>query len=200
MDKSFTRFTIASLLPRRQCTNLNTRQTSRRLQSTYQRTKARLRVKPDSTFLPSPSEPRDHIIFNPPSSIPPVHQTPKLFLPPDDPRQHLHVTQNARKIPPEGQSPAVRQPYAKRYHLKEEDLVEMRRLRKEDPITWTVSKLAKKFECSGLFVSLATDGMAREKQLQQSKVLAAVKSRWGAKRRIAREDRAIRRETWGRYD
>lgn len=189
-------------------------QPQRRTQATYQRTKARLRIKPDPTFLPSPSEPQDHIIYNPPPSAPSIYQTPSLFLPPDDPRRQLSSPQSTFNSSPSSSSttttspsssqlsaPLVRQPYQKKYHLKEIDLEEMRELRKSDPLRWSASKLAKKFDCSPLFVSLATDGMVgKEKRKQQKRVLDVVKSRWGVKRRRAREDRALRRERWGRYD
>ncbi|KAL9624236.1 MAG: hypothetical protein Q9160_001483 [Pyrenula sp. 1 TL-2023] len=181
---------------------------SRRTEATYQRTRARLRVKPDPTFLPSPSEPQDHIIYNPPPSAPSIHQTPSIFLPPNDPRRQLLTQQStdpaATAASPQKQfsAPPMRPlPPPKKYHLKEADLEEMRRLRKEDPLQWSAAKLAKKFECSGLFVSLATaDVVSNERRKQQKQVLEAVKSRWGAKRRRAREDRALRKETWGRFD
>ena len=61
---------------------------------------------------------------------------------------------------------------------------------------WSVSQLAKKFDCSGIFVSFVTEKIAKEKKEQQKRVTDAVKSRWGVKRRAAREDRALRRERW----
>jgi len=35
-----------------------------------------------------------------------------------------------------------------------------------------------------------------EKKAMQKQVLEAVKSRWGTKRTLAREDRALRKEAW----
>jgi Mitochondrial ribosomal protein subunit L20 len=75
---------------------------------------------------------------------------------------------------------------------------EMRRLRREDPIEWSAKKLARKFDCSSLFVGFVTEGIAKEKREQQKRVTEVVKSRWGVKRRTAREDRALRKERWGR--
>nr|POE54360.1 54s ribosomal protein l20, mitochondrial [Quercus suber] len=74
----------------------------RRDQSTYARTRKALRVKPDPSFLPSTTEPRDHIIFNPPSSLPSVYHTPSKFLPKTDPRRKLH---SLAKPPPQILSP-----------------------------------------------------------------------------------------------
>lgn len=72
----------------------------------------------------------------------------------------------------------------------------MRRLRTEDPLTWSAKKLALKYDCSVLFVGMATEGIAKRagKQEIQKKLTEIVKSRWGQKRRVAREDRQIRRE------
>jgi len=74
----------------------------------------------------------------------------------------------------------------------------MRALRKADPVKWSASQLAKKFDCSSLFVSFVTEGLSKEKQAQQKLVTQVVKSRWGTKRRVAREDRALRKERWYR--
>jgi Mitochondrial ribosomal protein subunit L20 len=75
---------------------------------------------------------------------------------------------------------------------------EMRALRREDPVKWSATQLAKKFDCSSLFVGFVTEGLSKGKQEQQKRVTQVVKSRWGTKRRIAREDRAIRKERWYR--
>lgn len=74
----------------------------------------------------------------------------------------------------------------------------MRRLRREDPIEWSAKKLAKKFDTSNLFVGFVTEGIAKDKKEQQKQVTELVKSRWGVKRRTAREDRELRKERWGR--
>ena len=63
---------------------------------------------------------------------------------------------------------------------------------------WSAAKLAKKFECSSLFVGFVTEGIAKQKKDQHKQVLDVVKSRWGPKRRRAREDRALRKERWGK--
>ena len=167
---------------------------SRRYQSTYQRTKRRLNVKPDPSFLPTASEPYDHIIYNPPASQPSAYHTPTLFLPQDDPRRKLRPSLSPSKVLPA----PVRQTQEKRYHLREAQILEMRKLRFSDPMEWSVHKLAQKYDCSTLFVSLCTEGAADIKKQQQKQVLEAVKASWGAKRRKAREERTVRRESWGR--
>lgn len=181
--------------------------TTKRNQSSYRRNRSRLNIKPDPNFLPSKTEPHDHIIYNPPPSMPNVYHTPTIFLPKDDKRRLLQppVTKsllaNTPAFTPSGKErlpPPVRQPYTKRYHLTEKDIEELRRLWVEDPSTWSRKKLSKKFDCSLAFVCFATDGLIKGRKAAQEKVTEVVKSRWGPKRRVAREDRALRREQWNR--
>jgi hypothetical protein len=180
--------------------------TPRRYQSSYRRTRLRLNVKPDASFLPSTTETHDHILYNPPPSAPNIYHTPSIFLPKSDKRRQMHdlatrkdpqlaagaTTLSSQKRLP----PPMRRPYEKRYHITEAQMEEMRRLRKEDPVMWSVTALAKRFDCSRIFVSFVTEGLSEEKQKQQKMVTEVIKSRWGSKRRVAREDRALRKERW----
>ena len=145
------------------------------------------------------SSPRqDHIVFNPPSSAPSVYHTPHKFLPKDDLRRTLAASIPSKSDPtPDWLPPPVRKPYTKSYHLKEEDLDEIRKLRTENPTKWTRVKLGEKFRCSPLFVGLVCQASREHQDLQLEKV-AAVKARWGKRRTLAREDRTRRRESWGR--
>lgn len=173
----------------------------RRHESSYRRTRKRLVVKPDPSFLSSTTDSlpqQDHIVFNPPSSAPSIYHTPIKFLPKDDPRRVLffnlrdEASQDASPLPP-----PVRKPYQKSYHLTEEDIAEIRRLRRKDPDTWTRNELAKKFKCSSLFVGMVCQA-TKERLAKQADALEAIKARWGRKRQMAREDRVKRRELWGR--
>lgn len=74
---------------------------------------------------------------------------------------------------------------------------EIRRLRGADPNVWTRDKLAKKFNCSNLFIGIVCEASKERKEGQQQ-ILEAVKLKWGPRRRTAREDRGKRREMWGR--
>ncbi|KAJ5772052.1 hypothetical protein N7520_002581 [Penicillium odoratum] len=168
---------------------------SRRHQSSYRRTKQRLRVKPDASFGPS-HQSHDQIIYNPPSSAPSVYHTPNKFLPLNDARRTMRPESpanvnasdlpNVHKINDEA-----------KYHLTPSDIEEIRKLRLSDPMTWSRHKLAKRFECSPLFIAIVCEASPEKKQIQKQ-VLEAVQSRWGPKRRMAREDRQLRREAWGR--
>ncbi|KAK4504139.1 hypothetical protein PRZ48_005055 [Zasmidium cellare] len=161
----------------------------------------------------------NHIIFNPPSSAPNVYHTPSKFLPKSDPRRALYTTaaatptaeapkskpkgilasianERAASTPPASQLKPVRPIYEKKYHLTQEDIDEIRRLRKEDPRTWTRVRLAKKFDCSEFFVSLCAS--APEIADEREKELERIKSKWGRKKREARELRQERKKLWGR--
>ncbi|KAJ5469451.1 hypothetical protein N7539_009069 [Penicillium diatomitis] len=172
---------------------------SRRYQSSYRRTKQRLRVKPDASFGSS-HQGRDQIIYNPPSSAPSVYHTPSKFLPPNDARRSMRIEDPATS----GSATAVEQlpnvyrsDPERKYHLTPKDVEEIRTLRMSDPMTWSRHKLAKRFECSPLFIALVCEASPEKKQMQRQ-VLEAVQSQWGPKRRMAREDRKLRREAWGR--
>lgn len=170
---------------------------SRRHQSSARRTKQRLRVKPDASFgSSSPRQGQNHIIYNPPSSAPNVHHTPTKFLPPDDVRRTLRtdspVKQNVDELPGVYKSMPE-----KTYHLTPADVEEIRKLRLDDPMAWSRAKLAKRFNCSPIFIALVCEASPQKREIQKQ-VLEAVQSRWGVKRRMAREDRQLRRAAWGR--
>jgi hypothetical protein len=166
----------------------------RRNQSSYRRTKQRLRVKPEASFDPS-HQSRDHIIHNPPSSAPSVYHTPSKFLPANDVRRSSSpttVATNAEDLPGVYRSMPER-----KYHLTPSDIEEIRNLRLNDPMTWSRNKLAKRFECSPVFIAMVCQASPEKREIQ-ARILEAVQSRWGPKRRMAREDRQLRREAWGR--
>ena len=178
---------------------------SRRYESSARRSTKRLRTKPHPSFTSSipPSQLNDHIVFNPPSSVPSPYHTPPVFLPPNDPRRKLLAHSHSHASPyndPDRQLPPTiknHQPYEKKYHLREKDFEEIRKLRTENATKWTRSKLAEKFGCSQLFIGLVCQA-SKEKLEQDRKELERIKERWGRRRRYAREDRVKRRELWGR--
>ena len=176
---------------------------SRRWESTFRRTRKALRSKLEESFLPSRTETREHIIFNPPSSAPNVYHTPQKFLPQADPRSKLHSSASSplaasvsSQLPEARRATAVRAQYDKKYHLNESQIEEIRSLRAEDPRKWTRVKLAEKFECSQFFISLCC--CAPEVKKEQDETLAEIKRRWGRKKTEAREDRQTRKALWGR--
>ena len=90
----------------------------------------------------------------------------------------------------------MRAPYEKKYHLSEAEIGEIRRLRTEDPYTWTRVKLAEKFGCSSFFVGMIVKSEKRAEEVEKEH--ASMRKKWGIKRREAREDRERRKEAWGR--
>lgn len=176
---------------------------ARRHESTARRTTKRLRVKPDPSFAPpvTADQLQQHVVFNPPSSSPSPYQTPAAFLPPSDPRRSLltqaHDHASTYAQPNKRLPPSIGKPEEKRYHLKEDEIAEIHRLRQEDPFTWSRKKLAQKFDCSEFFVAMICEASPARKA-QQQRALDEIKARWGNRRRHAREDRQKRRILWGR--
>ncbi|KAL8810936.1 MAG: hypothetical protein Q9223_007645 [Gallowayella weberi] len=176
---------------------------ARRHESSARRTTKKLRIKSDHSFTSSiPTDQlRDNVVFNPPSSSPSSYQTPAAFLPPSDPRRSLlaqsHEHTNPYAQPDKRLPQPVKKPLEKKYHLKEDDIAEIRQLRQKDPITWSRKKLAQKFDCSEFFVSMICEA-SPERRRQQQMALDEIKARWGKRRRYAREDRQKRRTLWAR--
>lgn len=76
--------------------------------------------------------------------------------------------------------------------LSDAEVAEMRQLRESDPATWTRSKLAKKFGCSELYVSIA----APSKNAEAAKDQAAAAANHGHRRGLITQERQNRRALW----
>jgi hypothetical protein len=196
--RSVRRPIIELLSGRSQCLlSLNT--TTRRHESSYRRTKQRLNVKPDASFVFSNNSPQqDHIIFNPPSSAPSVLHTPLKFLPKEDKRRQLFAptatrTDSSTRLPPPVR-PKQKYPH---HHLSDTDIAEIQRLHSSDPETWTNARLSRKFNCSMLFVTICiknSGGSPTQNGERRRAQAEAVMAKWGPRRRMAREDRLKRKE------
>ncbi|KAL7810308.1 mitochondrial ribosomal protein subunit L20 domain-containing protein [Trichoderma aethiopicum] len=182
---------------------------STRGHKTTARTKRSLKMAPHDSFLPSRSTAfpaADQIIYNPPASEASPEHTPFLFLPRNDPRRlailRLRSNNNSSSQPSASSSSAAdgdlppemrykrRQP---KYNLTKEHIDEMRRLRAEDPLTWSVQRLARKFECSTVFVQMAAPAPEEHLRWLRGKMERKME-RWGPIRAAAREDRKRRAE------
>ncbi|ORY14953.1 mitochondrial ribosomal protein subunit L20-domain-containing protein [Clohesyomyces aquaticus] len=195
--------------------------THHRHESSTRRHKKLLNLSDAPSYTPSTRTPT--LIFNPPSSAPSVYHTPLKFLPQTDRRRQLYsaaltsTTQTALRtrtpsiahsgtplstpsfLPPKPSTPLpapVREPYEKKYHLTEKDMEEIRKLRTEDPDTWTRVRLAEKFGCSQFFVGMIVKNTEKAERVREEH--EKMRERWGPRRRMAREDRGQRRERWGR--
>ncbi|KAK5992212.1 YmL20 [Cladobotryum mycophilum] len=178
--------------------------------STTARTKRALKIAPHDSFLPDRTTAAafpaaDSIIYNPPASEPSPAHTPFIFLPRSDPRRQALVRMRRdpdvapaglvpQAVGEEDLPPAMR--YKRRdprYHLKREHIEEMRRLRNEDPLKWSVGHLAQKFDCSPIFVQMAAPAPAEHLAWLKAKMERKM-ARWGPIRTQAREDRKRRAE------
>lgn len=178
--------------------------------SSARRTKKKLRVPPAESMTITPDSPKtSHVIFNPPPSTPNPYNTPTLFLPRSDARYQL-LQQNAKELgleaakaneqlPRPVRGPPV-DPNAgreKEYHLTEQDVEKIRKLRLSNPVKYSRRVLAQMFNCDNLFVAMICS-LPKETQEKKEKVMEVIRMRWGKLRREAREDRARRREDWVR--
>lgn len=186
---------------------------SRRAQSSTSRTKKMLNIPPHPDFL-TPREGHNYILYNPPSSAPSVYHTPFKFLPKSDPRRQANLGQlimrsssdphanadeaaaaagdswSSMPLPP----PAHRsESHVKKYNVTQDQVEEMRELRASDPITWSVHRLAEKFDCSNYFVMMCCKA-SREHKDRERERLDAIKARWGPIRAHARDERKKRKE------
>ena len=216
-------FHFCCLLPRSSVTNTTSkpacipislhRRPAVRFVATARRTTKALRVKHAPSASPSSKRSvpvNDHIVFNPPPTIPSPYHTPPLFLPPTDSRRVLSSQSHAHNNPYAASwssttaasrqatslPPPIKAPREKTYHLTAADIAEIRRLRALDPWVNTRQKLAEKFGCTEFFVGMCAPNQERVEWHQQK--LEAAKARWGPRRANAREDRQKRRLIWGR--
>ncbi|KAI1425046.1 hypothetical protein F5Y12DRAFT_399548 [Xylaria sp. FL1777] len=174
---------------------------SRRHQSTASRTKKMLKISPHPDFL-TPRSGNNHIIYNPPSAPASVYHTPFKFLPKSDPRRQANLSQLLRSSthsdnysPPTADLPPTAlksETHEKKYNVTREEVDEMRELRAIDPLTWSVHKLAKKFNCTPLFVMMCCKASPEHKERERQR-LDAIKARWGSIRTKAREERTKRK-------
>jgi hypothetical protein len=194
---------VAQLLTNARC---NATLIPKRGHKTTARTKRALKIAPHDSFLPNRTTAfpaADSIIYNPPASEASPAHTPFIFLPRGDARKSALLRMRNNPGAPALASdslaeadlpPRMRYKHRNpRYHLKEEDVAEMRRLRAEDPIKWSVGKLAQKFDCSEVFVKMAAPASPEHHEWLTAK-LERKTTRWGPKKTQARDDRKRRAE------
>jgi Mitochondrial ribosomal protein subunit L20 len=173
----------------------------RRSHQVASRTKRALNIAPHQSFLPSTSPiSQTEIILNPPASEPSVYHTPLKFLPKNDPKRRAYLgtlykdataaasNSSETRLPPEMESPKMG-----KYHLTPEDVAEIRRLRDDDPVTWSINNLAKKFQCAPVFIATVARTPRDHKATMEAR-LERVKSRWGPRKTKARNERKKRKE------
>ncbi|CAG8507705.1 10824_t:CDS:1 [Cetraspora pellucida] len=79
--------------------------------------------------------------------------------------------------------------------LTEDEINEMRELRLSNPEKWTCNELAKKFQCSPLFVGQAAPLSKDRREILEARKVAQF-NKMGWKKRFIRSERARRRANW----
>ncbi|CEJ80727.1 hypothetical protein VHEMI00896 [[Torrubiella] hemipterigena] len=203
-----TRPVVQLLAPTRQTTSLSPLITTRGHKTTA-RTKRSLKIAPHSSFMPDRSTAfpaATSIVYNPPASEASPDHTPFIFLPQNDPRRpaiermrlkakstdsHIPGVSETRVLPPSAL--AKNRGNAPSYHLTQADVQEMRKLREEDPLTWSINALARRFKCSDNFVRIAAPASASHRAWLQGKS-ERQQERWGPMKTEARRQRRQRQD------
>lgn len=83
--------------------------------------------------------------------------------------------------------------------MSDENLERMRKLRAEDPRTWTTGRLARKFDCTPRFVMMQARlpvGTKKELLRERDGDHQEAREKWGEKKAFNRDVRQRRREFW----
>lgn len=155
----------------------------------------------------------DHIVYNPPPSMPNPYHTPPKFLPKSDVRWRLFQQQQSQSAssstftgspkdpfdPSDPRLPTpVHTPYQKKYHMGPKQIEEMRALRQSDEETWTRTKLAEKFKCTQWFAGM----VVQASEIRRNKLKADEEAwkEWARRKNPAllkiKEDRLKRKAMW----
>ena len=151
-------------------------------------------IAPGITFIhrPPPTAPTPHSLTTAPSS--PLLQKPTTS--PDSESSSSPASPGSSRSETATLPPVLRSgPPEKRYHLTPAQVAEMRSLRASDPETYTVSVLAKQFDCSRAFVQI-TAPASNTRRTSLDADLAEQKAGWGHRKRLQREIRQKRHSFW----
>ncbi|KAI8082882.1 mitochondrial ribosomal protein subunit L20-domain-containing protein [Halteromyces radiatus] len=88
-------------------------------------------------------------------------------------------------------APPIHRPYERKPELDQKTIDEIRQLRQQDPETWTRKKLANKYNCSPLFIS-----MIAPTSVKQPTPPVTMSSEKGYRRRLITKNRQRRKELW----
>ncbi|WPK25679.1 hypothetical protein PUMCH_003004 [Australozyma saopauloensis] len=135
------------------------------------------------------------LIYNPPASAPSLKDTPRAFIPQNDPRLTVLADKFKTYTAEELADMPIIYAHKKEYNLTPEIVQEIITLRQEDPEKWSVSKLAQKFNIEPSKVNILT-GCSVAKQQKVLAELETVKKAWNETTRRARKDRVRRKQMW----
>lgn len=141
------------------------------------------------------------LIYNPPAAAPTYHETPKVFLPKNDPRlKYMSETFKVYSKEELEDMPLIYGLKAEKdYSLTPDVIEQIVALRNSNPNEWTISKLAKKFGVDLEKVNAVT-GLNKERAEKVKEELEKVKLSWSDKTKLARAERGKRIMTWLRND
>lgn len=143
--------------------------------------------------------PSQGLIHNPPAAMPSFKQTPKLFLPANDPRLTILADTYRVYSQEELDEMPVIHGAKKDYDLTPEIINEVVKLRQDDPETWTIAKLAARFNVDARKINVISgDSAVKTAKLRQQ--LEIEKSTWSAEKTLARSDRVKRKQLWLRNE
>ncbi|GEQ71114.1 hypothetical protein JCM33374_g4795 [Metschnikowia sp. JCM 33374] len=143
--------------------------------------------------------PTQGLIYNPPASMPSVKETPRAFLPPNDPRLKVLAEKFKVYTPQELSEMPIIYATKKDNSLTPEIVQEIIALRNEDPEKWSIAKLAAKFNVEPKKVNVIT-GINKDRQSRILAQLVDQQSQWSERRTLAREDRVKRKQMWLRNE
>ncbi|KAJ1032691.1 hypothetical protein NDA16_000713 [Ustilago loliicola] len=148
-----------------------------------------LDASPDATRHTLPTG--ETFIVRPSPSAAPVRST--IYQP--QPLLTAQPASDTSSLPPALRPRSHRASQANKGVITPEQIAEIQRLRKQDPITNTKSKLAQQFNCSPLFISIVAPlpKAVRQVKKQQDDLK---KQSWGLNKRVARAEREERRLLW----
>lgn len=149
-------------------------------------------------FKPKPTQ---GLIHNPPAAMPSLKDTPRTFLPANDPRLTIMADKYRTYTPEELNDMPLIYGISKEkdYSLTPEIVEKIVKLRNEDQDKWTISRLAAEFKIDARKVNVIT-GVNKEKQQKLVRELEALKQTWAEKKLAAKLDRSKRTDMWLRNE
>lgn len=143
--------------------------------------------------------PTEGLIYNPPASLPSAKDTPRAFLPANDPRLSIMADKFKTYTVKELDTMPIIYATKKEYDLTLEIVEQIFTLRHDNPKEWTIAKLAAKFNVDPKKVNIVT-GLSEQKQLAILLKLERQKEKWSQKKKVARDDRKKRKQMWLRNE
>lgn len=152
----------------------------------YNPVRSAFNIKPKTT---------EGLIYNPPASAPSLKNTPRAFIPSNDPRLSVLAETYKTYTAEELADMPIIYAHKKEYNLTPEIVKEIIALRQENPVKWSVGQLAKKFNVDIKKINVIT-GFSKIKQEKALAQLEAAKAKWNEASRRARVDKTRRKQMW----